>query len=251
MSLLDSPISQLATHIPGATAIFFKHKINFCCDGQKTLSEVIQKKGISESEVLAELMALQERKADKVDPQALSTIDLIKYILSRYHEVHRAQLNELERLANRVEAVHAMHPLCPVGLAKHLALMNRELNDHMLKEESILFPMLIEGTNPMIMGPISVMRADHDDHLNQIKKIYTLTHDVTLHAEACNTWRALYLGLQEFISDIHEHIQIENEILFNRTSEDNLNQIKPKNREMSAHEKPAVKEPTYCCGSCH
>jgi len=68
----------------------------------------------------------------------------------------------------------------------------------------------------MVSGPISVMMADHEAHIAEIEKIYQLTNDVTLHAGACNTWTALYLGLQAFISDLNMHIHIENAILFAR-----------------------------------
>jgi regulator of cell morphogenesis and NO signaling len=43
---------------------------------------------------------------------------------------------------------------------------------------------------------------------------YKLTGDLTLPAEACNTWRALYAGLGKFRDDLTEHIHIENNILF-------------------------------------
>jgi regulator of cell morphogenesis and NO signaling len=41
-----------------------------------------------------------------------------------------------------------------------------------------------------------------------------LTGDLTLPAEACNTWRALYAGLAKFAEDLTEHIHLENNILF-------------------------------------
>lgn len=66
---------------------------------------------------------------------------MIDHILSRYHEVHRAQLPELIRMARRVEAVHRDHPAVPVGLAAFLENMKQELAEHMFKEEEVLFPM--------------------------------------------------------------------------------------------------------------
>ena len=67
---------------------------------------------------------------------------------------------------------------------------------------------------------ISVMRADHDDHLGEISKIRTLTNDLTLPDNACGSWRRLYSGLQEFLTDIEEHIRIENDVLFPQFEKD-------------------------------
>ncbi len=218
MSYLNWPISQVALEIPGATAILFKNKINFCCDGKKTLSDALQQKQLNSDEFLHALEALaKQSQQQQRDYLSWSNKELIEHILQRYHKVHRKQLAELIRLARRVETVHSGHPLCPIGLADHLQKLLHELADHMHKEEAILFPMLSADVAPMVSGPINVMMADHEQHRAEIETLYQLTNDVTPHAEACNTWRALYLGLQEFIRDLNTHIHLENNVLFART----------------------------------
>ena len=216
MSYIDWTVGKITVEIPGASAIFFKYKINFCCDGNKLLSEILQKKPEEKQNILNELDQLSVRKEQLIDYDSQSNQELISHILERYHEVHRQQIAELQCLSAKVEIVHADHPLCPKGLTEHLATMEAELTQHMYKEEHILFPMLSHDFNPMVSGPITVMRMEHDSHLSQIRKIYELANDVIPHEGACNTWRALYLSLQEFISDLNQHIHIENNILFNR-----------------------------------
>ncbi len=218
MSFLDLTVGQIAVEIPGATAIFFRNRINFCCDGGRLLSDVLKRKRVNKKLILDELLMLDSRKNQAIDFDKQSNQEIIEYLLQRYHEVHREQLPELKRLAARVEHVHGNHPLCPTGLAKHLADMEVDLLEHMEKEESILFPLLAKNFNPLVHAPIQVMRCEHEEHLEQISRIYQLTNDVTPHEEACNTWRALYLGLQEFISDLNQHIHIENNILFERSN---------------------------------
>jgi regulator of cell morphogenesis and NO signaling len=218
MSYLNWPVGQIAVEIPGATALFFRNKINFCCDGGKQLSEVLERKRLDLQLFLEELLTLQKRKSEVNDLVEQSNLEIIEYILQRFHKVHREQLIELHRLAARVETVHGSHPLCPTGLAQHLKSMEAELLQHMEKEESILFPLLANPFHPMASGPIHVMRSEHEEHLQQINRIYELTNDVSPHEDACNTWRALYLGLQEFISDLNQHIHIENNILFSRAN---------------------------------
>ncbi len=241
MSYLDWQLGQIATQIPGATSILFAHKINFCCNGHKTLKEVLAKKGLNEDEFNTALEELASRNNTKQDWSLVENKELIDHILNRYHKVHREQLTELIRLAARVETVHGNHELCPNGLADHLSNMKQELEQHMQKEESILFPMLVTDFPPMVQGPISVMMSDHEGHIEEIEKIYALTQDLVPHAQACNTWRALYLGLQEFVSDINMHIHIENNILFSRA----LAKFEaPKAKES------AEKSTDLCCGSC-
>jgi regulator of cell morphogenesis and NO signaling len=120
----------------------------------------------------------------------------------------------LRSLAIRVEKVHAEHPAVPAGLSDLLARMQGELESHMQKEEQILFPLMLAGGNPMIVHPIGMMRHEHDSHGEELEALAKLTGDLTLPAEACNTWRALYAGLAKLSDDLTEHIHIENNILF-------------------------------------
>jgi len=140
--------------------------------------------------------------------------DLIDHILQRYHERHRQQLPELIALAAKVEQVHGKRPDCPAGLADRLRAMLQELESHMRKEEQVLFPMISRGHGAMAAGPIAVMRMEHDQHGEALREVAALTHDATLPADACATWQALYQGLRTFRDDLVEHINLENDILF-------------------------------------
>ncbi|GGI93351.1 hypothetical protein GCM10009083_07260 [Halopseudomonas pertucinogena] len=144
------------------------------------------------------------------------TEELIRHILSRYHQRHREQLPELIRLARRVEQVHGGHPECPNGLADHLCDVYQALESHMLKEEQILFPMLLRGERAQAGGPISVMRFEHEQHDEGLHRLRQLTNDIQPPAHSCNTWRTLYQGLEQFSRELLQHIQLENEVLFTR-----------------------------------
>lgn len=138
--------------------------------------------------------------------------ELVNYVLTRFHEVHRKQFPEAIYLARRVEDAHGGSADCPEGLSEHLSIMFQELESHMMKEEQILFPMLVNDSYPQ--GPIMVMESEHKDHEIALQHILSLTNDLTLPPEACKTWRALYELMNEIIEDIREHIEIENNILF-------------------------------------
>lgn len=221
----NQSLGQLATSIPGATSVFHQYKLDFCCGGSRTLAEVAAERGLDAAEILAKLSELQQQITSR-DWRSAKPAELVHHILQRFHAKHREQLPELIRLARRVETVHADHPECPTGLAEHLSHMQQELESHMMKEEQILFPMLCNGFYPG--GPIHVMQHEHLQHGDALGTMLSLAHDLQLPDGACNTWTALYLGLNELKEDLMEHILLENEILF----------VEP------------VAQKGSCCGSC-
>lgn len=204
-------LGSLAVQIPGATAVFRKLKLDFCCGGQQSLEKACADKQLDLNTVLGEIRALQHHEAA---PEAPAPAELIDHILRRYHEVHRQQLPELIRMARRVEAVHRDHPQVPRGLADHLETMEQELLEHMAKEEQILFPLLKQGGHPMVVHPIGMMRHEHVSHGEQIERLAALTTQHQPPVDACNTWRALYTGTARLTEDLIEHIHTENNLLF-------------------------------------
>lgn len=204
-------LGSLAVQIPGATAVFRRLKLDFCCGGQQSLDSACTSKGLNASAVLDEIRGLQQQE---VAPEAPAPAELIDHILRRYHEVHRQQLPELIRMARRVEAVHRDHPQVPHGLADHLETMEQELLEHMAKEEQILFPLLKQGGHPMVVHPIGMMRHEHVSHGAQIERLAEFTNQHQPPAGACNTWQALYAGTARLTEDLIEHIHTENNLLF-------------------------------------
>ena len=207
----QQPIGQIAVELPGATAVFRRHKLDFCCGGQIALQEACERRQLSVDTVLAELDGLQRVDVDVAQQPVPEVID---HILQRYHAVHREQLPELIRMARRVEAVHRDSPDVPTGLADHLEAMEQELLDHMDKEENILFPLLRAGGRGMAHNPIAVMRHEHTSHGEQLERLMALAHDTKPPAGACNTWRALYAGIAQLSDDLINHIHLENNLLF-------------------------------------
>lgn len=212
ISYEDRTLADIAASLPGATAVFRAHKLDFCCGGGISLKEAADKRGLELEQLDDKLQALT--------PGALTvpqeTADLIEHILTRYHAVHRAELPELIRLARRVEAVHRGHQDVPVGMADLLEETLRELDDHMQKEEVMLFPMMLRGGHPMIEYPITVMRSEHEEHGARLHSIEALTNGGAAPGDACPTWRALYAGTRKLVDDVMEHIHLENNILFPR-----------------------------------
>ncbi|WP_236173691.1 iron-sulfur cluster repair protein YtfE [Pseudomonas pseudonitroreducens] len=216
--LTERTLSDLAFSLPGSAALFHDYKLDFCCAGQRSLREAANEQGLDAERIAEELLALppaDEMNVQWIDWRLTSNDQLIDHILERYHTVHRQQLPALIPLAERVEKTHAAHPLCPVGLTAHLKKIQEELEWHMCKEESVLFPWLRQGI-PLthVQGPIGVMRHEHDEHSQSLAVLADLTDDITVPADGCNSWRRLYSGLEELRRDLMQHIHLENNLLF-------------------------------------
>ena len=63
---------------------------------------------------------------------------------------------------------------------------------------------------------IAMMMREHDDAGGLLAEIRTLTSNYTTPEGACPTWHAYFDGLREFQQDLHQHIHLENNILFPR-----------------------------------
>jgi regulator of cell morphogenesis and NO signaling len=209
--LTEQSLGAIAVQLPGATAVFRQLKLDFCCNGNVSLRQAAQDKNLDLNALVGQLAALEHHDAL---PDELTAGELIDHIMTRYHDVHRAQLPELIRMAHRVETVHQNNPHVPAGLANLLEEMQQELLDHMMKEESILFPMLKTGGHPFVGQPIGMMRTEHINHGEALDRVNALTNDATPPTGACNTWRALYTGIAQFNDDLINHIHLENNILF-------------------------------------
>ena len=122
-SVASRSLGDIAASLPGATAVFRRHKLDFCCGGSESLEQAARHKEIDLAPIEAELASLSPEPntvPDDVD-------GLIELIVDRYHQVHRQEMPELRALAKRVEAVHAEHPAVPKGLSELLARMRGEI----------------------------------------------------------------------------------------------------------------------------
>lgn len=174
--LLHTSLGDIVTQWAGAARILRQYKLDFCCDGNISLGDALAEKGLDASSILEQLESLGQ-PVDEQDWTLRPRAELVDYIYQRFHLLHREQLPELLKMARRVEAVHEEHPDCPRGLTAHIDSMAAELEQHMQKEEQILFPMLKQDRLEQAIGPIRVMRMEHDDHTESLQRLAELTHD--------------------------------------------------------------------------
>ena len=206
--------------------VFKKHGIDFCCGGGISLEKACSKKKLDLSQLIKELDAVDTVHENTLDYDQWELGFLIDYIVNVHHSYVREGIPMLSQYANKVAKVHGHHYQELIGINEIFHDVANELNDHMRKEEQILFPLIkqlivvnktsktLETTQTFsVSNIIQVMEQEHDQAGGAFKDIRKLTNNYTLPESACNTFRALYSKLEEFEQDLHQHIHLENNIL--------------------------------------
>lgn len=224
-------VGDLAAQSLAAVRVFEKHGIDYCCGGKRPLDEVCAEKGLNVDGVLGELGAAEEtRKGVQRDWSSVSLTELIGHIVTTHHEYLRTELPFIEKkLAKVLDAHHQRHGETLGPVAKVFADLKLELELHIQKEEIVLFPAITQTERAVQAGqpwtpprfgsfgnPIQMMEHEHDSAGTALSEIRRLTNDFALPEGACNTFRALFAGMEELERDLHMHIHLENNILFPR-----------------------------------
>jgi len=214
----ETPVGELAAAAPLATRVFARHGIDFCCGGGLPLTEACAAAGKDIDDVMAELRAELAEPEDDTESWAGAPLPhLIDHILQTYHRPLDEEMPRIEGMARKVQQVHGdKDPERLGGIVTTFCALKSELEQHMMKEEGILFPMIRGGNGFMAEGPVGVMRYEHEEAGAMLRKLRELTNDYTVPEGACNTWRALWHALADFERSLHEHIHLENNILFPR-----------------------------------
>lgn len=208
-------LGQVAATHPVATQVFLRHRLDFCCGGGQQLGEACRKAGLDPYAVIGEIVA-ESATQEVVRWDTRPLHELVEFIVLHYHEPLRRDLHVMIEAARRVERVHGKKPSCPVGLAALLEQLEVELQDHLDKEEQVLFPAIQSGAGARLQMAVRVMMQEHDDHGASLQRVRERATDFQPPPEACATWRALYTGLAKLETELMEHIHLENNVLFPR-----------------------------------
>jgi len=215
----DTPVGEIATKHPLATRVFSHHHIDFCCGGGIPLRQACDSRGLDPEEVLTEIREVLEKpdtESRRWDEAPIA--DLIQHILINYHEPLRTELPRLEEMARKVYHVHAdKDPEGLRALLDTLLALRCELEDHMMREEKMLFPMILADEERTV-APLDPFIEDHSATGEALERLRAQTNDYRVPAEACNTWRALWHGLEDLERSLHRHVHLENNILFQRVT---------------------------------
>ena len=228
--LLDptKTVRELALQIPDATRIFEKVKIDYCCGGDRLFGDACARAGVDIQEVERMLEATDDvAKRGEIDYQELSMVELISHILETHHVFTKAEMDRLEPLMEKVVVAHGERHGELLSIRDLLNQLCADLRPHMFKEEQILFPYLVELEQAVLQqrplpfapfgtvnNPVRMMMMEHDQAGELLREIRKLSADYTVPPEVCLSYQTLYQALKRFEEDLHQHIHLENNILF-------------------------------------
>ncbi|MBT4102339.1 MAG: iron-sulfur cluster repair di-iron protein [Flavobacteriales bacterium] len=217
----DTVASIVANDMRTAT-IFKKYGIDFCCGGGRSVSEACKKHNVDGNKVMQEILDLDESEAEH-DFLDLPLDQLIDHVIEHHHRYVKEAMPVIMQFANKVAKVHGHHHPETITIAKLFKGVSVELTNHLQKEERVLFPaikQLLDGVSitqsSALNAPIAAMEHEHDDAGDVFKEIERLSDGFTPPDHACNTYQALYFHLKAFQDDLHIHIHLENNVLFER-----------------------------------
>ena len=229
----ETTVKEVALQMPESTRLFEQLKIDYCCGGNQPLGEACTSAGLDVDTVMA-MLAQTSSVAQSSLPagsagnyQNHSLPELIEHILNTHHVFTKSEINRLEALTAKVIGVHGRnHPeLTHVGeLFQRLCA---DLKPHMFKEEQVLFPYILAMSQaavenrpcpPAFFGtvnnPVRMMMKEHDSAGEILRELRAVTSDYKLPPDACISYQTLYQALENFERDLHQHIHLENNLLF-------------------------------------
>ncbi len=234
MEPIEKPtIGSIVAENYKAATVFQKYGIDFCCKGNRTIEEACVSKGLNTEEVETEVLkATEEKTSAETDFNHWPLDALTDYITHRHHRYVGDKIPELTAYLRKVSSVHGeRHPELE-EIERLFSETAGELTVHMKKEELMLFPFIkrmalasrgeaskMEPVFGTVQNPIEMMMQEHADEGERFEKISVLSNGYSVPADGCTTYRVTYAMLKDFEEDLHQHIHLENNILFPKAVE--------------------------------
>jgi len=226
-------VREFALEVPASVEVFEKLGVDYCCGGDKRLADACAAAGVPVEKVTAALESLKPAgstpRASATDWNGRSLSELIAYITGTHHVYVRTQIPTITVLLDKVVEKHGPNHPELATIRENFDALAQELTAHLMKEEQILFPYIVsnEGSSakgkpaaPSCFGsvenPIRMMRYEHDSAGEVLRGMRQMTSGYRVPEDACTSYQRLYRLLEEFEADLHQHIHLENNILFPR-----------------------------------
>jgi regulator of cell morphogenesis and NO signaling len=227
--MTEKTVRELAVENPASTRIFERLHIDYCCGGNRTLEEACRVAGVPLESVLRSLDTAAPTPTPDREWTTEPLAELVGHIRETHHVYTRDALARITQLLDKVCSVHgANHPELH-GIRTTFATLTQELAMHLMKEEMMLFPYIVRMEEAVLAGepvlpapfgtvrnPVAMMMREHDGAGEDLREIRAASNGYTAPADACITYQTLYRTLAEFEADLHQHIHLENNILFPR-----------------------------------
>ena len=229
-NLMTKSLAGIVNSNHRAAGIFEKYHLDFCCKGKRSLAEACEEAALKADDIISELgqLSVSNSCTVPVNFERFSLQQLADYIVNTHHSFTKKEMPLICDYLAKVEARHGdQHP--EVKKVRQLFIeLTEEMFHHMQNEEVVLFPRIKELEKCInsqrgvlinhlyLRNPIDVMEDDHENAGRIMNEIRILTNGFTAPQNACTTFRLAYAALQAFQLDLHQHVHLENNILFPR-----------------------------------
>jgi regulator of cell morphogenesis and NO signaling len=226
----ERTVRELALGVPNATRIFEKLGIDYCCGGSRSLNDACRVANLQVAQVLEDLENASLPVATvEPDWQGGMLAELVEHIKQTHHQYTREEIARLQPLLDKVCKAHGEHHPELLVIRKTFAGLAAELTTHLMKEEMVLFPYVVRAEQAALRNapaisapfgkvenPVRAMMQEHDSAGIALRSLREASHGYTTPADGCLSYRTLYEALAAFEADLHQHIHLENNILFPR-----------------------------------
>jgi regulator of cell morphogenesis and NO signaling len=226
-------VRDVVLELPQATRVFEKLKIDYCCGGDTPLGEACATAGVEVSNLERMLEEVGWAPGNGSLDFAKTTLgELIGHILDKHHVYTKEEMDRLEPLIEKVISAHGENHPELRGVGGLFQQLGADLRPHMLKEEQILFPYILEMEKASLQNrpapfppfgtvknPVRMMMMEHETVGDLLRELRALSSNYTVPPDGCISYQTLYQALEAFEKDLHQHIHLENNILFPRAIE--------------------------------
>jgi regulator of cell morphogenesis and NO signaling len=232
MSTSTQSIREIVTKQPSSAKVFHRFDIDMCLQADLSLEGACKELHLSVDQVLEKLAdaEAQERGGVTLDPGTLPLGRLVRHIVRVHHLCVRQELPRLAQLASKVATERSDRAPELARVAELIEQLRGEMYAHILKEEQVLFPFILQMDQESIVAsppthacfhsvadPIFSIEQEHESINHIVAILVYLTSHFQVPSWACTTHIALFSGLRDFEADLRQHVHLENDVLFPRT----------------------------------
>lgn len=223
-------LAQIVNNNHKAANVFEKYHLDFCCKGKRTLMQACTEQQVPLTEVTTDLENILTTTETSVEYEKMTLTQLSEYIVNTHHAYVKKELPLIFAYLQKVSSKHGKRHPELYKIFEIFAAVKEEMEGHMKKEELILFPRIKELQKlteqkkatlqiniNYLQSPITMMEQEHDHAGGLLKEIRILSNNYNPPIDACTTYRLSFAVLQAFELDLHQHVHLENNILFPKT----------------------------------
>lgn len=227
IEISNKTLAEIVTADNHAAPILQKFKLDYCCKGKRTLETACAENNIPLPVVLQELEKRRdEHNYENVMPfTEMSAEQLIAHIITHHHFFVKQAVPQIIMHMTKLVQKHGDRFKWINEGYDIFMVLQKELLQHMEKEEHVLFPYIKEiekvhegGVSSFrvinISLPITAMEHEHEEAGKLMERLRKITNNYTPEETACTTHKVTLAELQEFEENLHQHVHLENNILF-------------------------------------